>query len=167
MTITIEWEADLPEREEFEALVRRVVEGALDYESCPYECDVSVLFTDDEGIREINREMRGIDAPTDVLSFPMNQWPSPADYTVLENDPDCFHPESGEVILGDIVISTERAAEQAGNYGHSLKREVAFLVAHSCLHLLGYDHMEDGEREDMERRQEEILQSLGITRDPE
>ena len=166
MTVTIDWEADLPDKEAYEALVRRVVEGAVDYEECPYECDVSVLFTDDAGIHEMNRENRGIDAATDVLSFPMIEWDAPADYDRLEEDYDCFHPDTGELLLGDIVISTEHAAAQAKAYGHSLQREVAFLVAHSCLHLLGYDHMEDGERQDMERRQEGILQALGITRDP-
>ena len=165
MTVTIDWEAGLPDEAAFEELVRQVVEASVDHEACPYECDVSVLFTDDEGIREMNREARGIDAATDVLSFPMTDWPAPAQYDGLEEDPDCFHPDTGELLLGDIVISVERAAAQAQEYGHSLRREIAFLTAHSCLHLLGYDHMEEEERLDMERRQEEILQGLGITRD--
>ena len=163
-----------PDLERMEEIVRNVIDKALDYKSCPYECEISVLFTDNETIREINRDNRGIDAPTDVLSFPMLEFETPGDFSFLENE-DCFdnniigsfNPESGELILGDIVISLERAASQAEEYGHSLTREVAFLTAHSMLHLFGYDHMEEEERLEMERMQEEILAAGGYTRDCE
>ena len=151
-----------------EELAKTVAEAVLDAENCPYEASVSLTLTGNGEIRSMNAEHRGIDAATDVLSFPMVDFPAPADYSVLEDEAaaaDCFDPESGELLLGDIVISVERAAEQAEEYGHSLRREIAFLTAHSMLHLLGYDHMEAAEAEDMERRQEEILQALGITRE--
>ena len=126
------------------------------------------ILTLNEGIRNINREFRELDVPTDVLSFPMVDYDSPADYDILESDDALamyFNPESGELLLGDIVISVERAMEQAETYGHTLKREICFLTAHSMLHLLGYDHMEDEERIVMEKKQEEILDALGIKRD--
>ena len=94
----------------------------------------------------------------------MIDFPAPADYSILEQDDSYFHPESGELLLGDIMISIPRAIEQAREYGHSLKREYAFLIAHSMLHLLGYDHMEENERLLMEQKQEQALQSLHIER---
>ena len=118
----------------------------MDYEECPYEAEVSVLLTD-------------------VLSFPMCDYDTPGDFDWLEeHGDDCFHPESGELLLGDIVISVEKVREQAEAYGHSEKRELAFLVAHSMLHLFGYDHMEDEERKIMEAKQEEILKLKGYIR---
>ena len=132
---------------------------------CPYEADADLLITDDAGIHEINRETRGIDAATDVLSFPTAEYETPADFDLLNEQPDVFDPESGRYFMGDIVISMERAKEQAEAYGHSLKREFAFLVAHSLLHLSGHDHMEDGMRLEMERLQDLILTNLGITRE--
>ena len=137
----------------------------MDYEECPYEAEVSVLLTDNDRIHELNREFRGIDRPTDVLSFPMCDYDTPGDFDWLgEHGDDCFHPESGELLLGDIVISVEKVREQAEAYGHSEKRELAFLVAHSMLHLFGYDHMEDEERKIMEAKQEEILKLKGYIR---
>lgn len=142
-----------------------VAEKVLELENCPYEAAVSLLLTDNEEIRELNREHRGIDSPTDVLSFPNISYEIPADFAhVEENAADCFEPDSGELILGDIVISTEKVREQAICYGHSEKREFAFLTAHSMLHLLGYDHMTESEREVMEKKQEAVLSALGITR---
>lgn len=168
MTLQIENETDTALPEAYEELVRQVCEKVLELEDCPYEAEISMTFTDNEGIRTLNRQFRDIDSPTDVLSFPMTDFPSPADYSVLE-DPsfsaDCFHPETGELLLGDIIISTERAKEQAEAYGHSLRREIAFLTAHSMLHLLGYDHMEPDEAAVMEQKQERALLELGITRD--
>ena len=152
----------------FEELARSVCEKVLDSENCPYEAEISMTLTDNEGIHELNRQFRGIDRPTDVLSFPMTDFPAPAAYDVLE-DPefsaDCFNPETGELLLGDIILSVEKTAEQAESYGHSLKREAAFLLAHSMLHLLGYDHMEPDEAAVMEQKQEAVLQALGITRE--
>ena len=127
----------------------------------------SGIFSDPENIRTMNREHRNIDRETDVLSFPMVDYPSPASFDFLETEEgdDCFNPDSGELMLGDIVISVARARAQAEEYGHSLRREFAFLVAHSMLHLLGYDHMTPEEAAVMEAKQEEVLQRLGITRD--
>ena len=166
MTITIECDDGVESSEELKELIRKVVIGALDYEKCEYEAEVNVTLTDNEAIREMNREYRNIDSATDVLSFPLIDFETPADFSHVEDpDADCFNPDSGELMLGDIVISLERAKEQAVSYGHSFEREVGFLTAHSMLHLMGYDHMEEEERLVMESRQEEILQGLGITRD--
>ena len=165
MTITIEYEAekqlDLP----YEEIIRDVVNESLDYEKCPYEAEVNVILTDNQAIQEINREHRQIDAPTDVLSFPMVDYEAPSDLDHVEDAvEDYFNPETGELMLGDIVISVDKVEEQAEKYGHSQTRELAFLVAHSMLHLCGYDHMEEEERLLMEARQNEILERRGYTR---
>lgn len=164
MTIDIEYGTDIRLELPYKEIIERVVTAALDYEECPYEAYVSVVLTDNEGIHRVNLETRQIDRPTDVLSFPMNEYPAPGDFSGLEEEPDSFEPDSGELLLGDIMISVEKVQEQAKAYGHSETRELAFLVAHSMLHLMGYDHMEDEERLDMERRQREILESVGILR---
>ena len=165
MTISIEYEAekvlDLPYRE----IIEDTVLAALDYEGCSYEAEVNVILTDNDAIQEINREHRQIDAPTDVLSFPMVDYESPSDFEHVEEAvEDYFNPETGELMLGDIVISVDKVEEQAEKYGHSQTRELAFLTAHSMLHLFGYDHMEDGERLVMEEKQKEILETRGYTR---
>ncbi|MGN0298466.1 MAG: rRNA maturation RNase YbeY [Lachnospiraceae bacterium] len=165
MTISIEYETELPLEVDYERIINDVVLAALDYEECPYEAEVSVTITDNESIQEINRQFRQIDRPTDVLSFPMVEYEEPGNFDYVEEDLDCFNPETGELLLGDIVLSVEKIKEQAAQYGHSMERELAFLVAHSMLHLMGYDHMQEEERLEMERRQEEILQELGITRE--
>lgn len=135
-------------------------------ENCPYEAQVNLLITDEEGICRFNREYRQIDAPTDVLSFPMISFEREGDFIAAEqNATDCFDPESGELLLGDIIISAPRVMEQAKQYGHSVKREFAFLVAHSMFHLCGYDHMEEEQAKVMEARQEQALEALGITRE--
>ncbi|MGP1588942.1 rRNA maturation RNase YbeY [Oribacterium sp. oral taxon 102] len=165
MTVTIDFEAERRLRLPWEEIIREIVCAAAAYENCPYECEVSVLITDNEGIREINRQEREIDAPTDVLSFPMQRYLRPADFTsIREEDAGCFNPDSGELLLGDIVLNQDRIESQARDYGHAERRELAFLVAHSMLHLFGYDHMEEEERIEMERRQEEILTERGYTR---
>lgn len=147
-----------------EELAREVVDAALNYVGCPYEAQVNLLLTTDEQIHEMNRQFRGIDRPTDVLSFPMVEYEAPGEFGFLEDEEDCFDPESGELVLGDIVISKERVLEQAAAYGHSPKREFAFLIAHSVLHLTGYDHIGEEERLVMEQKQREILEQLGILR---
>ena len=122
-------------------------------------------LTTDEEIHKVNKEFRGIDRPTDVLSFPLLEYETPADFSRVEEDQaDCFNPESGELMLGDIMISLDKVAEQAEKYGHSRLREYAFLIAHSMLHLMGYDHEDADMARDMEQRQEAILDSLGIRR---
>ncbi len=147
-------------------VVKAVVDEVLDTEQCPYESQVNVLLTDNEGIRQFNKEYRDIDKETDVLSFPNLDFEVPGDFDIDEDaEADYFDPESGELILGDIIISMDKVKEQAESYGHSRKREFAFLVAHSMLHLSGYDHMEPEEAQIMEKKQEAVLQKLGITRD--
>lgn len=165
MTVHIDYEAQMPLAVDYEKIINDIVPAALEYENCPYEAEINVLLTDNEAIREINRECRGIDAPTDVLSFPMVEFGRESDFSHLEENPeDYFNPDSGELLLGDIVLSVEKVAEQAERYGHSMERELAFLVAHSLLHLCGYDHMEDTGRERMEERQREILAREGYNR---
>lgn len=142
-----------------------VISAALEYVQCPYEAEINLLLTTDKAIREMNREHRGIDRATDVLSFPMLEFDSPGDFSDIDEETgDMFDPESGELVLGDIVISKERAAAQAEEYGHSVKREYAFLIAHSMLHLSGYDHMEEEERTVMEEKQREIMKIVEIPR---
>lgn len=165
MTVTIERESDIPLPFSEQEVAEAVISETLDYEDCPYEVQVNIILTSNDEIQQINLEQRGIDAPTDVLSFPMIEYAYPSDFTVLEADSmDNFDPDTGELILGDIVISVDKVIEQAENYNHGVKREYAFLIAHSMLHLFGYDHMDEVERENMELRQEEILNRLNITR---
>lgn len=125
---------------------------------------MNLVLTDNSGIHEVNRQFRGIDAPTDVLSFPMIPFETPADYQILDQDESFFDLDTEELLLGDIMISAERVISQAEDYGHSIKREFCFLVAHSMLHLLGYDHMVPEEAAIMEQKQEAALEKLGITR---
>lgn len=165
MTIEIEKECHRELSFELEPIISEVINEAVDYEECPYECSVSVILTDNEGIHKLNREQRGIDAPTDVLSFPMIDYFEPGNFDFLEQDEFAFEPESGELMLGDIVISLDKVKEQAAAYGHSEQRELAFLVAHSMLHLFGYDHMEEDERIIMEEKQEEILKNTNYIRE--
>lgn len=140
-------------RYEQKILIRRAVEATLAYEGYKNNAEVSVTFTDNEGIKKINSEFRGIDKPTDVLSFPLTDYEATDGILVDELDGS----------LGDIVISLERAKEQADEFGHSFEREVAFLTVHSMLHLLGYDHVNGEEEElDMRRRQSEILKNMGL-----
>lgn len=165
MTIHIEEETKIPFDFEYSTLIERVIEGALDYIGCPYEAEVNVLLTDNASIREINRENREIDAPTDVLSFPIAEYEVPGVFDSLEEEqPEVFHPDTGELMLGDIVISVERVISQAEEFGHSPERELGFLTAHSVLHLCGFDHMEEEERAVMEEKQREIMDSLKLYR---
>lgn len=139
--------------------LNRVCCEIMKNEECNFDAEISFTFTDNEGIRKINRDYRNIDRPTDVLSFPMLEFGD--DETDVE-----YETEDGLVLLGDIVISIERAKEQAQEFGHSLRRELAFLTAHSMLHLLGYDHVDDPVGEKMMIEKQDIaLNALGITRD--
>lgn len=165
MTINIEYEAEKKLKIPYEEIITNVIEESMDYENCPYEAEINVLITDNEDIRQINQEYRNIDSPTDVLSFPMIEYESPSDFDHLEEEAyDSFNPETGELLLGDIVVSVDKVLEQAEKYGHSIERELAFLIAHSMLHLFGYDHMQDEERLVMEQKQEEILSRRGYVR---
>lgn len=148
-----------------EETVKKVMEAVLDAEKCPYEAQINVLLTDNEEIRRYNREYREIDRETDVLSFPNLSYELPSDFEeAAKEEADCFDPETGELILGDIIVSVDKVKEQALKYGHSELREFAFLIAHSMLHLCGYDHMEEEEAARMESKQEAVLEHLGITR---
>ena len=133
-------------------LIRRSVIAALDYEGYSNDCEVSVTLTDNEGIHALNKQYRSIDAPTDVLSFPLVEYEN-------TDEP----PVDEATMLGDIVISLERAEEQAEEFGHSFEREVSFLTVHSMLHLLGYDHVNsEEEEEEMRSRQRDIMKNLGL-----
>lgn len=165
MTFYVENETQVNFPFDTEEVVEQVAEAVLDAEDCPYEVTLNVLLTDNDGIHEYNKEYRGIDRETDVLSFPNLDFEEPACFDIDEDlEADYFDPDTGELILGDIIISVDKVSEQSESYGHSLKRELAFLVAHSMLHLCGYDHMEPEEAAVMEGKQEEILTALGITR---
>lgn len=165
MTLYLENETETEFPFPVEETAKAVMVAVLDSENCPYEATVNLLLTDNEGIREFNRTYREIDRETDVLSFPNVDFDEPADFDKVDaRRADYFDPDSGELLLGDVIVSVDKVKEQAENYGHDQKREFAFLVAHSMLHLCGYDHMEDEERKVMEEKQESILQSLGITR---
>jgi len=165
LTIHIEEETQIQFDFEYASLIERVVLGALDYIGCPYEAEVNVLLTDNEAIREINKENREMDAVTDVLSFPLAQYEVPGNFDTLEEEqPEVFHPDTGELMLGDIVISVERVFAQAEEFGHSPERELGFLTAHSVLHLCGFDHMEEDERIVMEEKQRGIMDSLKLYR---
>lgn len=143
------------------AQLELVITAALTAEGVAVPCEISVLITDDRGIHEINLDQRGVDRPTDVLSFPMFQLQAgtpPAQEGYLD-------PATGRMPLGDMVLSLDRAREQAQEFGHSLQREVSYLTVHSVLHLLGYDHLDEGEEKArMRAREEEILTQLGIPR---
>lgn len=165
MSLYIEREDEREFPFDAEETAHLAVEGALDYIGCPFEAEVNLLLTTDEEIHRMNREHRQTDRATDVLSFPMLEFEIPGEFSGFEEEcQDAFNPESGELMLGDIVISTDHVAAQAAEYGHSERREYAFLIVHSMLHLFGFDHMEEGEREVMEAKQREIMEKINIPR---
>jgi len=160
MNHTIILESELEEDNRYEALITRTITAALDVQGVSVPCEVNVLLTGNDGIRGINLEQRGEDKPTDVLSFPM--FDLTAGVNPARSDAD---HGTGLVPLGDMVISLERAAAQAQEYGHGIERELGYLTVHSVLHLLGYDHMDDGvQKAEMRAHEEAILTKLGITR---
>jgi probable rRNA maturation factor len=165
MTVLFENECgmtfDFPMQEQLELLVQTVT----DFTGCPYETEVSVVLVDKDEIHRANREFRQVDRPTDVLSFPMMEYDSPAAFdgaAFLESA--VVSPESNELVLGDIMLCAPVVCEQAKEYGHSEIREFSFLVVHSLLHLFGYDHMEEAERKEMEDAQRKIMDMLKIVR---
>ncbi|MBQ9505335.1 MAG: rRNA maturation RNase YbeY [Lachnospiraceae bacterium] len=167
MTFFVECETDivLEGIDDPEAVLRETAGETLRRLDCPYEASVSLTLTDGEEIRRLNRQFRDIDAVTDVLSFPLLDFECPGDFSgIREDDPECFDPETGELTLGDIVINLERVISQAADYGHSQRREFAFLIVHSVLHLLGFDHETASEEGEMFSLQEEILNTLGYVR---
>lgn len=142
------------------AALRKAVKTALQVEGVELPCEINVMLTDDEGIRAINKIMRQLDKPTDVLSFPMFDL-APGEHPD-EYDAD---PETGRVPLGDMCISVERARAQAAEYGHSFEREICYLSVHSVLHLLGYDHMDEGEmKKQMRVHEEAVMAALKLER---
>ncbi len=166
MTSYVEHEAEQTFSFDEKDLLDLVVEAVLDSENCPYEATVNLLVTDGGGIRAYNKNYRGIDSETDVLSFPNLEFETPGDFSgVEEREADCFDPDSGELVLGDIILNAARVKTQAAAYGHSERREFAFLLAHSLYHLCGYDHIEPEEAAVMEKKQEAVLQTLSITRE--
>ncbi len=161
MTHQIIFEAEVDAPQGLEEQLVRVITAALKAEEVAVPCEVNVLVTDDAAIHEINLDMRDVDRPTDVLSFPMFEL-TPGQKPGKED----ADPDTGLVPLGDMVISLERARAQAEEFGHSVEREVGYLAVHSVLHLLGYDHMDEGPmKAQMRGREESILSALGITRD--
>lgn len=165
MSFCLEEECKVAFDFDYSALAEEVVSFCLDYMKFPYEAEVNLTLTDNEGIHVINREYREIDRPTDVLSFPMLSYEQPGDFDFLENEEDDnFNPDTGEAILGDIIISVDKVVEQAKEFGHTEKREFAFLIVHSMLHLFGYDHMEPEEAKVMEELQRKILGEMQILR---
>lgn len=167
MTINLEYEAEKQFPFDYKALLTFAIGQACDDMACPYEVEVDIVITDSQGILEVNREFRGIDAPTDVLSFPMLEYRVPGDFSFLEEEQElvgAFNPDTGELLLGNIMLNYDRVISQAKCYGHSVERELAFLTVHSMLHLFGYDHMEEMERLQMEEKQREIMELLGIAR---
>ncbi len=144
-----------------ETVLEKVIPAALEAEGVTVPCEVDVLLTDDGGIHAINLEQRGVDAPTDVLSFPMFER-EPGE----EVSPGLADPGTGLVPLGDMVLDLDRCRAQGEEYGHGTERELAYLCVHSVLHLLGYDHLDEGpQKAQMREREEEILSSLGIGRE--
>ncbi|MFR8738686.1 MAG: rRNA maturation RNase YbeY [Eubacterium sp.] len=148
---------------DYNTIIKKVVEEAIDFVKCPFECEVNVTIVDNDSIKEINKAQRDIDKETDVLSFPLIDYDSPADFTNVEDDINYFNPDSGELMLGDIVISYDRVISQAYEYNHSKVREIAFLTAHSMLHLSVMTILRKM-REDMETNRM-ILNNLGLQGD--
>jgi len=141
-------------------LIEKAVKLCVKKEGFPYPCEASVTLTDNENIKELNLEHRGIDKATDVLSFPIIEYVN-GEPQIQPGDID---PDSGRIFLGDIIISVEKAFEQAGNFGHSVERELAFLAVHGALHLLGYDHETETDEKRMFTLQEDILNEMGLIR---
>ena len=153
--------------EEELALAKKVIEHILQKEGCPFDCEVNLTMTNNDGIQAVNKEFRDMDKPTDVLSFPNCDFDTPGEFSQFRDEDvyfDCFNPENDYFVLGDIMISRDKMLAQAEEYGHGVTREYAFLIAHSVLHLIGYDHMVEEEAKHMEAKQNEYLNDLGITR---
>ena len=164
MIYNIDSEVNIDFDFDYESVFKNVVDAVIDNFDCPYDCEVNLLLVDNESIQVINNDTRGIDKATDVLSFPNIELEEAGCFSKLDESDDCFEPDSGELILGDIVISIEKVCEQANEYGHSRLREYAFLICHSMLHLIGFDHIEDDDRVIMEKYQTIMMDRLNILR---
>ncbi len=153
-------DAEVASSPQLEERLKEAILAALEEEGVEVPCIIEVCLTDDEGIHQTNLDMRGVDAPTDVLSFPMFDL-KPGE----KPQADWADPDTDKVLLGDMMISLERAKAQAEEYGHSVEREICYLAVHSVLHLLGYDHLDEGpQKRQMRQREEAILGKLGIVR---
>ncbi len=165
MTLNLEYDTETNLELDYRGIITKVVEKSLELEQCPYEVELNVILTDNREMQETNRKYRNIDTTTDVLSFPMVDYEVPGDFSgLIEEKEDYFNPETGELLLGDIMISVEKVMEQADEYGHSKERELAFLTAHSMMHLFGYDHRQEEEGSIMEDKQRDVLDELHIFR---
>ncbi len=164
MTVVVENESGQEFDFPYVQLAEDVVNAAMDAEDFPFEAEVNVLLVTKEEIHRINLEQRQIDAPTDVLSFPLIAYPAAGDFSKVEEDSDNFNPDTGEALLGDIILCVDKIKEQAAEYGHSERREYAFLILHSMLHLFGYDHMTEQEAAIMEQKQRNILEDMQVFR---
>ncbi|MCI8483564.1 MAG: rRNA maturation RNase YbeY [Lachnospiraceae bacterium] len=164
MTLILEEETKVSFPFDHKRLAEKVIQAALDAESFPFEAEISLLLVSLEEIQRLNQEYRQIDAPTDVLSFPMISYEKPGDFESVEQEEDNFNPDTGEAFLGDIVLCVDKIQSQAEEFGHSLEREYAFLILHSMLHLFGYDHMTQEDAAVMEEKQKNILEQMGILR---
>lgn len=150
---------------DLEKTTYQIIEKTMEYLGCPYEIDVNIILVDSDQIREINQSHRDKPMITDVLSFPMNEYEVPGDFSWIdEGEGGLFSPEDGSFLLGDIILNLDRVLLQAKEYGHSNLREFSFLIVHSLLHLVGYDHMEDEEQKLMINKQKEIMSYLEIER---
>lgn len=149
---------------DYEDIAQKVYKEAIQYVGCKDDCEVNLLITDNATIHTINQDTRNIDSPTDVLSFPFLEYDEPGELDAIYENKLNYNQETDELILGDIVISYDKVIEQSNEYGHSLEREFGFLIAHSMLHLFGYDHIDEDERHVMEQKQEDILNNLNIRR---
>ena len=166
MTSYVENETEVNLPFDVQEILEQIMDAVMEMENCPYETTVNLLLTDNAGIREYNKDYRSMDQETDVLSFPNISYENAGDFASVElSEADYFDPDSGELVLGDIILSVDRVLSQANEYGHSVLREFAFLTAHSMFHLCGYDHMDAQEAAVMEEKQEVVLTRLGITRD--
>lgn len=164
MTSYVDIDEDIDTGFDVNELADKLMDKVTGAEGCPYETCINLRVTHSEDIREYNRDFREIDSVTDVLSFPALDIENGDFESVDENDLSLFDPDSGELMLGDIMINYDRVISQAEEYGHSILREFAFLLTHSLFHLCGYDHMDEASAQLMEEKQESVLKELGITR---
>lgn len=165
MTICIEAETEVTFPFDYKELANKVISYTMEREDFPFEAEVNLTLVDEPTILQINQEYRQIEKSTDVLSFPMISYEQPGDFSGIEEDiEDNFNPDTGEALLGDIIICVPKVFAQAKEYGHSVEREFAFLIVHSMLHLFGYDHMTPDEAAFMENKQREILSEMKILR---
>lgn len=150
---------------DLQSVADEVTEYILNKEGCPFEAEVDILIADSNEIKEYNSEYRHIDNTTDVLSFPNLEWDEPSLFDDIDTDDETlYNPETDLILLGEIALNADRIVSQAEEYGHSIKREFAFLIAHSMLHLLGYDHLEEEDAKLMEQKQKDYLDQIGIKR---